>query len=99
MPGISISFLEVFDDEVINLLEAETISPIWPKKLNKPEYSDKLLINDDFSLNRTEYEVIETEFSKNLKSKIINLYKDIQNKFEILNDLDRVSGDGNYFYY
>ena len=84
MAGISIT-VTALDDELIELIDAETSAPAWPGTVAEPEYIEARMIDDETQPDEGEDNAWLTAFVERLAS-----------RFDDLTALDRQAGDGDF---
>lgn len=84
MAGISLT-LTVLDDELIELIDADTAAPAWPGTVNDPEYADAILVDDETQPDSGEENTWLTRFVERLGA-----------SYDDLTALDREAGDGDF---
>ena len=84
MTGVSLT-VSVVDDEILELLDAETTAPAWPAVVADPEYTAVSMVDDQEAPN----EGGENEWLSTFADRIDASYDD-------LTELDRVAGDGDF---
>lgn len=84
MAGVSLT-LTVLDEELIELLDAETDAPAWPAVVETPQYSPARMVDDEEQPEDGDENPWLTAFVERL-----------QESFDDLTELDRVAGDGDF---
>lgn len=84
MTGVSLT-VSVVDDEILELLDAETNAPAWPAVVADPEYTAVRMVDDEETPN----EGGENEWLSTFADRLGASYDD-------LTELDRVAGDGDF---
>lgn len=84
MAGISLT-LTVLDDELIELIDAETSAPAWPGTVNDPEYAEAILVDNETQPDSGEENAWLTRFVERLAA-----------SYDDLTALDREAGDGDF---
>ena len=84
MAGISLT-LTVLDDELIELIDAETSAPAWPGTVADPEYADARMVDDETQPDSGEENAWLTGFVERLAA-----------SYDDLTALDREAGDGDF---
>ena len=84
MAGISLT-LTVLDDELIELIDAETSAHAWPGTVNDPEYAEAILVDNETQPDSGEENAWLTRFVERLAA-----------SYDDLTALDREAGDGDF---
>ena len=84
MAGISLT-LTVVDDELIQLIDADTAAPAWPGTVADPEYADARMVDDETQPDSGEENTWLTGFVERLAA-----------SYDDLTALDREAGDGDF---
>ena len=84
MAGISLT-LTVVDDELIQLIDADTAAPAWPGTVADPEYADARMVDDETQPDSGEENAWLTGFVERLAA-----------SYDDLTALDREAGDGDF---
>ena len=84
MAGISLT-VTVLDEELIELIDAETSAPAWPGVVRDPEYADARMVDDEAQPDEGEENTWLTAFVERLS-----------HSFDDLTVLDREAGDGDF---
>ena len=84
MAGISLT-LTVLDDELIELIDAETSAPAWPGTVNDPEYAEAILVDNVTQPDSGEENAWLSRFVERLAA-----------SYDDLTALDREAGDGDF---
>jgi triose/dihydroxyacetone kinase / FAD-AMP lyase (cyclizing) len=97
MPGISLTLLKINEKnekELLESLDAPTISPIWPKETGKVDPKKEKIAPMFKESKSISYELKETEESKFFKSVLKAMSQVAISQKDFLNDLDSKCGDG-----
>ena len=84
MAGISLT-LTVLDDELIQLIDADTASPAWPGTVADPEYAEARMVDNEAQPDSGEENTWLTRFVERLGA-----------SYDDLTALDREAGDGDF---
>ena len=84
MAGISLT-VTVSDDELIQLIDADTAAPAWPGIVADPEYADARMVDDETQPDSGEENAWLTGFVERLAA-----------SYDDLTALDREAGDGDF---
>ncbi|MDN8593571.1 MULTISPECIES: dihydroxyacetone kinase family protein [unclassified Corynebacterium] len=84
MAGVSLT-VTVVDDELLELLDAETDAPAWPAVVEDPTYSPARMVDDREAPNEGGENVWLSAFANRLAA-----------SYDDLTELDRVAGDGDF---
>ncbi|MCG7296932.1 dihydroxyacetone kinase family protein [Corynebacterium afermentans] len=84
MAGISLT-LTVLDDELTELIDAETSAPAWPGTVNDPEYAEAILVDNETQPDSGEENAWLSRFVERLGA-----------SYDDLTALDREAGDGDF---
>jgi len=84
MAGISLT-LTVLDDELIQLIDADTASPAWPGTVADPEYAEARMVDNEAQPDSGEENAWLTGFVERLAA-----------SYDDLTALDREAGDGDF---
>ncbi|WP_296145495.1 dihydroxyacetone kinase family protein [uncultured Corynebacterium sp.] len=84
MAGVSLT-VTVVDDELLELIDADTAAPAWPAVVADPQYSPALMVDDSEAPN----DGAENEWLSAFADRLGKSYDD-------LTELDRVAGDGDF---
>lgn len=84
MAGISLT-LTVLDDELIQLIDADTAAPAWPGTVADPEYADARMVDDETQPDSGEENAWLSGFVERLAA-----------SYDDLTALDREAGDGDF---
>ncbi len=84
MAGVSLT-VTVVDDDLLELLDAETDAPAWPAVVEGPTYSPARMVDDREAPNEGGENVWLSAFANRLAA-----------SYDDLTELDRVAGDGDF---